>query len=64
MKYKVIDYFSDVQEEQTGTCDLCFGTAWVENGSITVEDETGRLPKSVLLGGTGVIITQSILITW
>lgn len=42
MKYKVIDYVSDVQEEQTGTCDLCFGTAWVENGSITVEDENGN----------------------
>lgn len=42
MKYKVIDYVSDVQEEQTGTCDLCFGTAMVENGSITVEDENGK----------------------
>lgn len=42
MKYKVIDYVSDVQEEQTGTCDLCFGTAMVENGSITVEDENGN----------------------
>lgn len=42
MKYKVIDYFSDVQEEQTGTCELCFGTAWVEEGSITVEDENGN----------------------
>lgn len=42
MKYKVIDYVSDVQEEQTGTCDLCFSTAWVENGSITVEDENGN----------------------
>jgi hypothetical protein len=42
MKYKVIDYVSDVQEEQTGTCELCFGTAWVENGSITVEDENGN----------------------
>lgn len=31
-----------MQEEQTGTCDLCFGTAWVENGSITVEDENGN----------------------
>nr|DAM88657.1 MAG TPA: hypothetical protein [Caudoviricetes sp.] len=41
MKYKVIDYVSDVQEEQTGTCELCFGTALVENGSITVEDENG-----------------------
>lgn len=45
MKYKVIDYFSDVQEEQTGTCDLCFCTAWVENGSITVEDENGKTTK-------------------
>lgn len=45
MKYKVIDYVSDVQEEQTGTCELCFGTAWVENGSITVEDENGKTTK-------------------
>ena len=42
MKYKVIEYNSDMQEEQTGTCDLCFGTALVENGSITVEDENGN----------------------
>lgn len=42
MKYKVIDYVSDIQEEQTGTCELCFGTAWVENGSITIEDENGK----------------------
>lgn len=45
MKYKVIDYVSDVQEEQTGTCELCFGTAMVENGSITVEDENGKTTK-------------------
>ena len=42
MKYKVVDYVSDIQKEQTGTCELCFGTAWVENGSITVEDENGN----------------------
>ena len=41
MKYKVTEYNSDFREEQTGTCDLCYGTAWVENGSITVEDENG-----------------------
>lgn len=64
MKYKIIDYVSDVQEEQTGTCELCFGTAMVENGSITVEDETGRLPKSALLTGTGETGAKSILITW
>ena len=45
MKYKVTEYNSDFQEEQTGTCDLCYGTAWVENGSITVEDETGMKLK-------------------
>lgn len=27
MKYKVTEYHSDFQEEQTGTCELCFGTA-------------------------------------
>ena len=48
MKYKVIDYVSDVQEEQTGTCELCFGTAMVENGSITVEDENGKATKIFL----------------
>lgn len=42
MKYKVIEYMSDIRKEQTGTCELCFGTAWVENGSITVEDENGN----------------------
>ncbi len=41
MKYKVTEYFSDVREEQTGTCELCYGTALVESGSITVEDENG-----------------------
>lgn len=41
MKYKVTEYQSDIQEEHTGTCELCFGTALVENGSITVEDENG-----------------------
>lgn len=42
MKYKLIEYNSDVRKERTGTCDLCFGTAFVENGSITVEDENGK----------------------
>lgn len=42
MKYKVIEFNSDVQEELTGTCDLCYGTAMVENGYVTVEDETGE----------------------
>ena len=48
MKYKVIDYVSDVQEEQTGTCEPCFGTVMVENGSITVEDENGKATKIFL----------------
>ena len=42
MKYKVIAFNSDVQEELTGTCDLCYGTAMVENGYVTVEDEIGE----------------------
>lgn len=33
MKYKVIEYNSDVREEQTGTCDLCFDTAEVNDWS-------------------------------
>lgn len=48
MKYKVVEYMSDIQEEQTGTCELCFGTAMVENGSITVEDENGKATKIFL----------------
>lgn len=48
MKYKVVEYMSDIQEEQTGTCELCFWTAIVENGSITVEDENGKATKIFL----------------
>lgn len=48
MKYKVIKYHSDFQEEQTGTCELCFGTALVENGYITVEDENGTKTEILL----------------
>lgn len=48
MKYKVVEYMSDIQEKQTGTCELCFGTAMVENGSITVEDENGKATKIFL----------------
>lgn len=48
MKYKVIDYVSDIQEEQIGTCELCFGTTMVENGSITVEDENGKTTEIFL----------------
>jgi len=48
MKYKVTEYNSDFQEEQTGTCDLCYGTDLVEEGSITVEDENGNETEIVL----------------
>lgn len=41
MKYKVTEYYSNMQEVQTGTCDLCYGTDLVEEGCITVEDENG-----------------------
>lgn len=39
MRYKVVDYYSDMNEHKTGTCDLCFGTAYVDDGVITLEDE-------------------------
>lgn len=42
MKYKVIDLYSEYEEEITGTCDLCYGTDFVENGYLTVEDENGE----------------------
>ncbi len=39
MKYKVIDYVSGRQKSKQESCELCLGTAMVENGSITVEDK-------------------------
>lgn len=39
MKYKVIDLHSNYQYVQTGTCDFCFGTAYVDEGSLVLEDE-------------------------
>lgn len=48
MKYKVTEYNSNMQEVQTGTCDLCYGTDLVEEGSITVEDEKGNETEIVL----------------
>lgn len=39
MRYKVVDYYSEMSEHQTGTCDLYFGTAEVDDGVITLEDE-------------------------
>lgn len=48
MKYKVTEYNSNMQEVQTGTCDLCYGTDLVEEGYITVEDENGNETEIVL----------------
>lgn len=39
MRYKVVDYYPEMNEHQTGTCDLCLGTAYVDGGIITLEDE-------------------------
>ena len=64
MKYKVTEYNSDFQEEQTGTCDLCYGTAWVENGSITVEDENGNETEIVFTVWDWGDYDKIILITW
>ena len=30
MKYKVIDVESDYEEVETGTCELCMGTAYID----------------------------------
>lgn len=42
MKYKVVDLHSDYQEELIGTCELCYSTAYVENGYVTLEDANGK----------------------
>lgn len=42
MKYKVVDYVSDIQEVTYGTCEFCFGTGLAERGYLVVEDENGR----------------------
>ena len=42
MKYKVVDFVSDIKEEETGTCELCMGTAYVEEGYFVLEDENGE----------------------
>ena len=39
MRYKVVDYYPEMNEHQTGTCDLCLGTTYVDGGIITLEDE-------------------------
>lgn len=51
MKYKVVDYYSEMNEHQTGTCDLCFGTAEVDDGIITLEDENANKYEIPLLYG-------------
>lgn len=39
MRYKVVDYYSKMNKHETGTCDLCFGTAKVMIPSSTSADE-------------------------
>lgn len=39
MRYKVVGYYPEMNEHQTGTCDLCLGTAYVDGGIIILEDE-------------------------
>lgn len=53
MKYKVIDVESDYEEVETGTCELCMGTAYIDCGYIILEDERGidiDIPLSVYSG--------------
>lgn len=42
MKYKVIDYVSNVEEVEFGTCELCFHTGYAEQGYLVIEDELGK----------------------
>lgn len=49
MKYKVIDFESDVQEVETGTCDICMSTEYIDFGELILEDEQNniiRIPVS------------------
>jgi hypothetical protein len=62
MRYKVVDYYSKMNKHETGTCDLCFGTAEVDDGIITLEDEMLLSMRFLLLCGIGEIMKLSILI--
>lgn len=43
MKIKLIDIDdSNGREEETGTCELCFGTQWCNNPVFIFEDEKGK----------------------
>lgn len=42
MKYKVVDYVSNVEEVEFGTCELCFHTGYAEQGHLVIEDELGK----------------------
>ncbi|MEZ7740472.1 hypothetical protein O3794_02725 [Gemella sanguinis] len=48
MKYKVVDYVSDVQEVEFGTCELCFHTGYAEQGYLILEDENENRYKLYL----------------
>lgn len=53
MKYKVIAIESDYEEVETGTCELCMGTDYIDCGSVILEDEnddTLTIPLSISLG--------------
>ena len=41
MKYKVIAVESDYEEVETGTCELCMSTEYINNGFLILEDENG-----------------------
>jgi len=53
MKYKVIAIESEYREVETGTCELCMGTDYIDCGSVILEDEnddTLTIPLSISLG--------------
>lgn len=49
MKIKLVDYLTDPQKVQTGTCELCFGIDTDMNQQFVFRDETG---KEFIVDGT------------
>lgn len=54
---------SDAREEQTGTCELCFGSAWCDNPILILKIQKVTVPKSMAIVGSGEIILSLRLTT-
>lgn len=42
MKLKLVDYETDGRWEETGTCELCYGTTWADNPVFVFQKESGE----------------------